>query len=139
MSDKALDEAIRFAKKFDSKISILFIIEEQIVPPSILLSFIKKGSEIKDTRKRIIEILSSGAEDMLKDRADKIRRENIKVDLKVNIGSPAKEILDYIKEKKIDLIIMASRQNRGLSKIRTIGSVARKVSELSESSVMLVH
>ena len=45
ISDIALDEAIKFARIFNSKLTLLFVVEEQIVPPSLLLSFMKRGSE----------------------------------------------------------------------------------------------
>lgn len=42
ISDIALDEAIRFAKMFNSKLTLLFVVEEQIVPPSSHFSFMKR-------------------------------------------------------------------------------------------------
>jgi nucleotide-binding universal stress UspA family protein len=139
ISDIALDEAIRFAKIFNSKLTMLFIVEEKIVPPSLLLSFIKSSSEIQQSKKNIIGLLKTGAEALLKDRSEKMIAENISFDLQIGIGSPSKEILEYARKANIDTIIMGRKQISGFGSIKAIGSVARKVSELSQMPVMLVH
>ena len=139
ISDIALDEAIRFAKMFDSKLTLLFVVEEQIVPPSLLLSFIKSGSDVEQSKKNIINLLKTGAEALLKDRSKKLASENIPFDLQIGIGSPSKEILDFAKKENIDTIIMGRKQIPRFGSIKAIGSVARKVSELSTVPVMLVH
>jgi nucleotide-binding universal stress UspA family protein len=139
ISDTALDEAIRFAKIFNSKLTLLFIVEEKIVPPGLLLSFIKSSSEIQQSKKNIISLLKTGAEALLKDRSEKMIAENIAFDLQIGIGSPSKEILEYTRKANIDTIIMGRKQISGFGSIMAIGSVARKVSELSQVPVMLVH
>ncbi len=156
ISDIALDEAIRFAKMFNSKLSLLFVVEEQTVPPSLLLSimkrgseqivppsshfsFMKRGSEVEQSKNKIISLLKTGAEALLKDRSEKMITENISFDLQIGIGSPSKEILEYTRKTNIDTIIMGRKQISGFGSIMAIGSVARKVSELSQVPVMLVH
>jgi nucleotide-binding universal stress UspA family protein len=139
ISDIALDEAIRFAKMFDSKLTLLFVVEEQIVPPSFLLSFIKSGSDVEQSKKNIISLLKTGAEALLKDRSEKLVSENISFDVQIGIGSPSKEILEFAKKTNIDAIIMGRKQISGFGSLKAIGSVARKVSELSQVPVMLVH
>jgi nucleotide-binding universal stress UspA family protein len=139
ISDIALNEAIRFAKIFNSKLTLLFIVEEQIVPPGLLLSFIKSSSEIQQSKKNIISLVKTGAEALLKDRSEKMIAENISFDLQIGIGSPSKEILEYTRKSNIDTIIMGRKQISGFGSIKAIGSVARKVSELSPVPVMLVH
>lgn len=139
ISDKALDEGIKFATLFDSKLTILYVIEEQIIPPNMILSFIKKKAEIHEAKKNIVEIIKSGAESMLRNRVQTAKDKNIDVDAEIRIGSPSKEILNYATEKNIDIIIMGSRQKGGIEKIKALGSVARKISEMSECPVLLVH
>ncbi len=139
ISDIALDEAIRFAKMFDSNLTLLLVVEEQIVPPSLLLSFIKSGSDVEQSKKNIINLLKTGAEALLKDRSKKLASENIPFDLQIGIGSPSMEILDFAKKEKTDTIIMGRKQIPRFGSIKAIGSVARIVSELSPVPVMLVH
>jgi hypothetical protein len=37
---------------FNSKLTLLFVVEEQIVPPSLLLSFMKRGTEVEQSKKK---------------------------------------------------------------------------------------
>ena len=54
MSDKAPDEATKFAKLFGSKIILLHVIDEGFEPPSILLSFIKKRDSLKESKRNCL-------------------------------------------------------------------------------------
>jgi nucleotide-binding universal stress UspA family protein len=54
-------------------------------------------------------------------------------------GSAAEQILRFAKNNHIDLIVMATRRFRGVYRIKALGSVARKVSELAECPVLLIH
>jgi nucleotide-binding universal stress UspA family protein len=56
----------------------------------------------------------------------------------LGIGSPAEEILLMAKNEKADLIIMGSRR-LGKDNLNTLGSVARRVSDLAQCPVMVVH
>jgi nucleotide-binding universal stress UspA family protein len=55
-------------------------------------------------------------------------------------GKAADKILECAKTKNVDMIVMGS-SNRliGLSKIKALGSVTRKVSELADCPVLIVH
>ena len=55
------------------------------------------------------------------------------------VGSAADQILRYTKNTKIDMIVMASPRLKGLSKMKALGSVTRKVSEMADCPVLIVH
>ena len=56
------------------------------------------------------------------------------------IGPAAEKILEYADAKKADMIVMGSSNRlRGISKIKALGSVTRKVSELANFPVLIVH
>ena len=63
----------------------------------------------------------------------------IKIRSEAIIGSPADEIIRFAKSNKIDMIIVGSRRLEAISKIKALGSVARKVSEAAECPVMIIH
>ena len=67
------------------------------------------------------------------------RNKNTQYDIKakVSIGYTADKIIELANEEKVDLIIMGTGGLTGVSKIRALGSVARKVSELARCPVML--
>lgn len=139
MSDKALDEAIRFAKSFNSKITLLHVVDGRVAPPSVLLSFIKERTSLKEATAELLGVLKTGAENMLKDRMDRVKNAGLDVKIDIEIDSPAQSIVKFAKEKKADIIIMGSRQFKNVGKIKMLGSVARRVAETAEIPVMLVH
>lgn len=67
--------------------------------------------------------------------------EKNKVDATCNclIGSAAEQILRFAKNDKMDLIVMGSRRLKGVLKIKALGSVTRKVSEIADCPVLIVH
>ena len=139
MSDKALDEATRFAKIFNSKIILLYVVDESFVPPSVLLSFIRERTSLKEAKAGLFGVLKTGAEKMLRDRMEKIKRKGIDANVEIAIGSPSNEIVKRAKSERVDIIIMGSRKFKSLGKLKALGSVARRVAEISVCPVMLVH
>ena len=59
--------------------------------------------------------------------------------MNVNMGQPAEQILRFVKNNEIDMIVMGSHRLKGLSKIKALGSVTRKVSESAECPVLIVR
>jgi nucleotide-binding universal stress UspA family protein len=51
----------------------------------------------------------------------------------------AEQILRFAKNNKMDLIVMGSRRLKGVLKIKALGSVTRKVSEIADCPVLIVH
>jgi nucleotide-binding universal stress UspA family protein len=140
MSDKALDEATKFAKLFGSKIILLHVIDEGFEPPSILLSFIKKRDSLKESKAKLLGMLKIGAENMLGDRMEKVQTGySIDVNIEICMGSPSKEIVKMVKAENVDIIIMGVRRFKSVGKIRALGSVAMKVARTAMCPVMLVR
>lgn len=63
--------------------------------------------------------------------------ENTKVDWAILTGDPAYEILRYVRENKVDLVVMATHGNSGLDSNWAIGSVAIKICQGSTIPVRL--
>jgi nucleotide-binding universal stress UspA family protein len=139
MSDKALNKAIEFATALKSEMIILHIVDNRFIPPSATLEFISEQSTLEDAKTQLVKILKVGAELMLKDRMAKVRGKGVNVKFLMEVGSPAEEIVNVAKNEKVDLIIMGSRQLKKTEKLMALGSVARRVSELAECPVMIVH
>ena len=73
-----------------------------------------------------------------------LMNENIKVTSKVLIGntssSTSDQILKFAKDNQINMIIMGSKRlEKGVSKIKALGSVSRSVSERASCPVLIVH
>jgi nucleotide-binding universal stress UspA family protein len=139
MSDKALDKAAEYAKALNSEMIIVHIVDSRFVPPSATLGFISDRTSLEDAKIQLIRILKAGAEQMLKDRMAKIKKMGIPVDFFLGVGSPAEEIVKIARSTRTSLIIIGSRQLKNLDKIKTLGSVARKVSETAHCPVMIIR
>lgn len=139
MSDIALEEAVKFATQLGSKITILYIIDERYARPSAIMSFIGEKAELNEAKRELRRVLASAAENMLGERLKKLSESGLKAEIKVLFGTPSEEILKLADSKEFDIIIMGSRSLRRFKKIRALGSVARRVSELSETPMMLVR
>ncbi|MGB7952468.1 MAG: universal stress protein [Candidatus Nitrosopolaris sp.] len=50
LSDKALDKAIDFSKAFKSEIIILHIVDDRLIPSSVILGFIGEKSRLEDAK-----------------------------------------------------------------------------------------
>jgi nucleotide-binding universal stress UspA family protein len=143
MSDNALDKAIVFSKAFKSEIIILHIVDDRLIPSSAILGFIGEKSRLEDAKMQALNILKVGVEAMLKDRMEKVRANGINVRFITGMGAPAEGIIDVAENEHVDLIVMGSRELKRekeyvAGKLKLLGSVARRVSESAESSVLIV-
>lgn len=139
MSDRALGKAAELAKALKSEMVIVHIVDSRFVPPSATLGFISDRTSLEGAKTQLVRILKSGAEQMLKDRMADVRKKGIAVDFMLGVGSPAEEIVRMARSIRADLIVMGSRQLRGADRLKTLGSVARKVSEIAHCPVMIVR
>jgi nucleotide-binding universal stress UspA family protein len=137
MSDKALEKAVELAKAFNAQLVLLNVIEQIPVPPSIML-----GSDpvlIKRARRSVIRELEQGWNKLVEIKGHELEKDNVSIASDCLVGTAADQILRYAKSTKIDMIVMASARLKGLSKIKALGSVTRKVSELADCPVLIVH
>jgi nucleotide-binding universal stress UspA family protein len=137
--DEALRHAIHIAKaSSSSKIVLLHIVEAIMYPPSFALS----SSERKSLFKSVDDANQSIRKEMEKEmekRKERCNESNLESEIIVSIGDAAEIILDTVKEKKIDLIVMAKRRKlKGVRKLLSLGSVSRKVVENVNCPVVLI-
>ena len=137
MSDKALEKAVELAKAFDAQLVFLHIIEQIPISPSIML-----GSDrvlINNARKSVRKELEQGWNKLAEIKMHELEKSKVRATSDCLFGAAADKILQYAKSTKMDMIVMASRRLKGISKIKALGSVTRKVSELSDCPVLIVH
>jgi nucleotide-binding universal stress UspA family protein len=79
------------------------------------------------------------AKNILEDKIKTIGSNGFTLQSMVLHGNPAEEILKFSQLEKIDLIVMGNVGLKGISKIKTLGSVSRKVLENSKCPVLIVH
>lgn len=139
MSDKALKKAELLARASGSQIIVIHVIDDRFISSSDAVRFIKDKTSLENAKVKLIKSLREGAESMLKNKIDYFNDRNTPITSILTVGSPADQILQTAKEKNVGLIIIGSRRFEGNEKGKMLGSVARKVSELSSCSVLIVH
>ena len=136
---KALAYAKDIAKKGDTVIFLLRIVDEHEYLHGVLLAELEADYTVRDTIHKFIksEIINE------KKKLEKITHANenkkIKIHHHVIKGNPIVAILDYAQAKKIDLICIGSQGLKGIEKLKALGSTSRKISELAKCPVMIVH
>jgi universal stress protein A len=131
-SDMALKTAIDIASRYDSKIYLLHVIDQQV--QECVIDYCLSYEVVQMLKK---ESLKTSKEN-LKKEADAIAKgKNIKVAFDVKTGNPAEVILSEQKTKKIDLIVIASHGKTGILK-QLMGSVADKVVKGAKCPVTVV-
>jgi nucleotide-binding universal stress UspA family protein len=156
-SDHALSEATKIARMSrissrhdgNTHIILLHVIQEIPAPASLFATghsnlVSKKTGDMISLRERMKEVyqeMKSDATKMLKEKVDRFHNQERQFDIKtkVSIGYTADKIIEFANEEQVDLIVMGTTGLTGVSKIKALGSVARKVSEMAKCSVMLVH
>jgi nucleotide-binding universal stress UspA family protein len=138
MSDKALSHAAYLSKISGAEIVVLNIIEDVVIPPSTLLTFIKSDTPIEKAKEDLRNTLEGGVKQMLDDRIRQCKDAGInKISYKIRTGKIVDEIVRQSEEMDFDLIIMAS--SRISSYVRVLGSTVRKVLDSIRKPVLLIH
>ena len=118
------------AKKFKSKIHILFAARAF----DYFTSMYVPHPSISRFAKEIIE----GAEKRLYEFVDEHFSEFANTKTIVVAGDASEEIINYIEDQRIDLVIMGTHGRKGMDKI-IFGSVAERVLKTSPVPVMVVN
>jgi nucleotide-binding universal stress UspA family protein len=137
-SQKALEMAIEISKKFSASLYLITIMDiSSVRPPGAIL-----GSQKKVIAKSLDVIKSAAkyeAEKILSEKASICKKNDVDVHYEVLDGAPSNALLKLIKKWDMDLVVIGSHGLSGFSKIKALGSVSRKVSELADCPVLIVH
>jgi nucleotide-binding universal stress UspA family protein len=129
LAKKALDQAEKLAKCFDAEI-ILF----QVVPFMPIY-----GSPELVTPLIVDEKQKEAAEKYLLNLAEELKGKGLKVTSTVRTGQVvALEIIDFAKERGVDLITMCTHGRSGITRW-VLGSVALKVLTRAETPILLIR
>ncbi len=120
---RALAHAITLAKLSGGSITLIHVISYQSAMAKIIQPY--QGKIISHVKK------------FMKDAKHAAFKEGILSNQKISYGSPSQEILDFIKEKNFDLIVMG---RRGTTKLTgpSLGSVSNALIQSSKKPVLVV-
>jgi universal stress protein A len=131
-ADAALKKAVEIATPSETKIYLLHVIDEHIQQCAV--DYCLSQELVKQLERDSVK----ASRDKLKKEAKEIvKAKKVDVIFDVKKGVPAEVILGEQKEKKIDLIVIASHGKTGILK-QLMGSVAEKVVKGSKCPVMVV-
>ncbi len=138
-SSKALTKAMELAHNLDSEIFLITVVNVGYISPPGMLHGLARTKSERATIKKYAKSVKGDAEKMLLDAQKKCQAKGISSSIIIKEGDIAGEILDYSKKKKITLIVIGSQGLHGISKIKTLGSVSRKVSENASCPVLIIR
>ena len=139
-SRNALGQAIGIAKKFGSEIFIITAVDTSDFPPGMLLALLKKDKMLEESVKEYISAVKYQVRKELLAEVSVCKAKGIsEAYYDIISGNPVDSILKFMRGRKIDLIVIGSQGRHGIGKLRTLGSVSRRVTELATCPVMIVH
>ena len=133
-SNRAINLAADMAGKYGATLHLVYAIREMQLPPEL-----KKMAEVEKIAGARSDVLEFVGKKILSDaesRATKKGATSVKSSLEH--GDPATVVLRYAKRRKIDLIVLGTR---GLGHVKgmLMGSVSRKITNLSDVSCLIIR
>lgn len=125
----ALDYSVSLAKKYEAQILILHVVETTFPDPEYIA--------ICEDMEKIHTQLAKQAETKISKLKETLTDENIKTTSIISTGKPFVEIIKCAKKNNVDLIVIGSHGQSGLSHI-LFGSTADKVIRKSPCGVLTV-
>jgi len=127
-SNRAFQKALDIAKKDNSKITIFTVIEGEY---SAIMGYSKINPQVikkqQSAAKKYIYKLESSA-----------KNSGVSITVKIKQGTKiVKEILDFAKSKKFNLIVMGSHGRTGINKL-ILGSVSNALVQHSKIPIMII-
>lgn len=125
----AAEYAVELADEYKAVLHVLNVLEK--TPPILAIR------SLDLSREKIIESIDADAQSHLSETVKKIRKiKDVEIIPVIRKGIDYEEIIKYSKEKKIDIVVIATHGRTGL--IHTLlGSVAEKVIRYSKIPVLV--
>jgi nucleotide-binding universal stress UspA family protein len=147
-SVNALNKAVELSRSNSSgksEIILLYVISEIDLAPQYDQSglALPESSESRQHLRGIYLYMEKQAFEMLDSLRKRLKNtldDHCQLTIRVEVvhGSPPEKIIEFAEEEDVDLIVMGNIGLKGISKLKTIGSVSRKVSESAIQPVMIV-
>jgi nucleotide-binding universal stress UspA family protein len=119
-----------FAAQFNATVYLLFVVQD--VPPFI--TFYTPHIDVENFREEVHVAAKKKMADTVKD----LFKDFPKLETLVELGLPAKMILEFANREKIDLIVMGTQGRKGV-KLALLGSVAARVVQAAPCPVVTIH
>lgn len=132
-SDKALQEALDIAEKYDAKVYLVHVIDKNI--QQCVVDYCLSTEVVNELEREGVE----KSRELMTDEVLKVSpRTHVAIEYDVRRGVPYDEILKEQEDKGADLIVIASHGKTGVRK-HLMGNVADRVTERAKTPVLLVR
>lgn len=147
-SEKALEHAVSIAKLVNGKkkcqIVLLHVIADYPFSPYIdrPVRSPKTGETVTLTRyiREVYDMMIESATHTLAKKRDEVMKASgVDLRIEVSAGNVADTIIAVAQKESVDIIIIGNVGLSGLSKLKTLGSVSRAISERASCPVMIIH
>ena len=130
-SQAALTYAVAFAEKFGAELHLLHVVQNLalMVPDTV---------NVVPPIGPSVEQLTAAVREALERTSRENQLERFKIHREVREGTPFYEIIQYAKEKSVDLIVMGTHGHSGLVHV-LLGSVTEKVVRKSPCPVLTIR
>jgi nucleotide-binding universal stress UspA family protein len=132
-SDQAFDLAFDLVQKFEAQLFVVHVVPPLVFPSPVMEDFISEQANLqfyKDAVQRSVEQIESTYLQKMGDYKNAL--------IRVLSGHPASEILNFIDQEKVDLVVMGTHGLTGLAHF-FLGSTAERVVRRAGCSVLTVH
>jgi nucleotide-binding universal stress UspA family protein len=111
-STRGVDRAIELAERFGATVHALYVVDQGARPADWDIA---------------VERQEAAGEAALDDAGDRGAEAGVTVEKHLRRGRPAEEILAFVDERGIDLIVMGTHGRSGISRLRHAGSTTERV------------
>ena len=128
-SDKIVEFSCKLSKKLAASITLIYV----STYPDLVSEYIEIGGSRSPRAVQYVQ----RAEDVTSKLTQKMEVADIPYDVLLETGDPSEVIVRKAVEKNADMIVVGLTGLHGLGKIRSLGSVARRVIETSPCPVIV--
>ena len=132
-ADQAFDMAFDLTLKYQAQLLLIHVVPPLVFPSPVMEDFISEQASLQfseDAIQRAMEQIEKNYLAKMGDYKNSLVR--------VLSGHPASEILNFVDQEKVDLVVMGTHGFTGLAHF-FLGSTAEKVVRRAECSVLTVH
>jgi nucleotide-binding universal stress UspA family protein len=124
-AEAALEHAIDLAGRYDATLHVLYVADTNRDSVTVL------GTDVVDA-------LVAKGEEMVAETAARAEAAGLDVVTAVVQGGPSETILDYVADRGVDVVVMATHGRRGLDRL-LLGSVTERVVRSADVPVLTVR
>ena len=132
-ADQAFDMAFDLTLKYQAQLLVIHVVPPLVFPSPVMEDFISEQASLQFSEDAIQRAMEQIEKNYLGKTGD---YKNTLV--RVLSGHPASEILNFVQQENVDLVVMGTHGFTGLAHF-FLGSTAEKVVRRADCSVLTVH